>query len=42
MKVAVFGLGYAGPVSAACLTKCAHDVWGLDVDVDGADAGIGR
>jgi GDP-mannose 6-dehydrogenase len=34
MKVAVFGLGYAGTVSAACLTKGAHDVWGVDVDPD--------
>jgi GDP-mannose 6-dehydrogenase len=34
MKVAVFGLGYAGTVSAACLTKGAHDVWGVDVDAE--------
>jgi len=38
MKVAVFGLGYAGTVSAACLTKGAHDVWGVDVDAEKVDA----
>jgi len=32
MKVAVFGLGYAGTVSAACLASGQHDVWGVDVD----------
>jgi GDP-mannose 6-dehydrogenase len=34
MKVAVFGLGYAGMVSAACLASGQHDVWGVDVDPD--------
>jgi GDP-mannose 6-dehydrogenase len=34
MKVAVFGLGYAGTVSAACLAAGQHDVWGVDVDPD--------
>jgi GDP-mannose 6-dehydrogenase len=34
MKVAVFGLGYAGTVSAACLASGQHDVWGVDVDAD--------
>jgi len=34
MKVAVFGLGYAGTVSAACLARADHDVWGVDVDTE--------
>ena len=32
MKVAVFGLGYVGTVTAACLASHNHDVWGVDVD----------
>lgn len=32
MRVAVFGLGYVGTVTAACLATNGHDVWGVDVD----------
>jgi GDP-mannose 6-dehydrogenase len=33
MRVAVFGLGYVGTVSSACLAAAGHDVWGVDPDV---------
>jgi GDP-mannose 6-dehydrogenase len=37
MKVAVFGLGYVGSVTAACLAVNGHDVWGVDVDTAKVD-----
>lgn len=32
MKVAVFGVGYVGSVTAACLAQGGHDVWAVDID----------
>lgn len=34
MRVAVFGLGYVGTVTAAGLAHVGHDVVGVDVDID--------
>lgn len=37
MKVAVFGLGYVGTVTAACMATSGHIVWGIDVDAAKVD-----
>lgn len=33
MRVAVFGLGYVGTVTAACLSTNGHEVWGVDPEL---------
>ena len=34
MRVSVFGLGYVGSISAACLARAGHEVWGVDINAE--------
>ena len=37
MRISIFGLGYVGAVSLACLGRDGHDITGVDIDRDKLD-----
>ena len=37
MKISVFGLGYVGAVSLACLARDGHHIVGVDIDTTKLD-----
>ena len=38
MRISVFGLGYVGAVTSACLSKIGHKIVGVDIDESKVDA----